>query len=121
MMSASKCKHVVQYQHNVSIYLEALVTGYSTIKKSLVASPFSPFGFASSFVGTHLEGAGVNLFLRQASGYKGMSDREKEPLYKSTYRICGTASQLSKNLTSFGTIFKAYLDSCCLATLSIIY
>ena len=131
MVGASKRKHVAQELlllclNNENIrcvttpgFTEALITGCLTTRKSSEPSHFSLFGVASSFAGTHLEGTDINLLLRRASESKDLTEKEKGSLYKSTYIICGTASQLTKNLTIFGAITKAYLGPCSLATLFI--
>ena len=132
MVGASKRKHVAAELlllclNNDNIrcvttpsLTEALITGCLTSKKSSEPSHFSPFGVASSFAGTHLEGTDINLLLRRASESKDLTEKEKGALYKSTYIICGTASQLAKNLTIFGAISKAYLGPCSLASLFIL-
>ena len=131
MVGASKRKHVAQELlllclNNDNIrcvttpgFTEALITGCLTTRKTSEPSHFSPFGVASSFAGTHLEGTDINLLLRRASESKDLTEKEKSNLYKTTYIICGTASQLSKNLTIFGAVSKAYLGPCSLATLFI--
>ena len=129
MVGASKRKHVAAELlllclNNDNIrcvttpgFTEALITGCLTSKKSDEPSHFSPFGVASSFAGTHLEGTDINLLLRRASESKDLTEKEKGALYKSTYIICGTANQLAKVLTIFAAVCKVYLGACSLATL----
>ena len=76
-----------------------------------VSSHVSPFGVAYSFASAYLKGTVINLLLRRASESKDLIEKEKGALYKSTYIICGTAGQLSKNLTISGAISMVVADA----------
>ena len=82
-----------------------------TSKKPMEPSKFSPFGLATSFAGNHLQDVDVTLLLRQASESNQLSEKEEDALYKFTFIICTTVTQLSKNLVIFRAVTKAYIET----------
>ena len=129
MVGASKRKHVAQELlllclNNDNIHcnttpslIEALITGAITSKKPMEPSQFSPFGLATSFAGTHLQDINITVLMRRVSESKQLSEKDEDALYKSTFIICTTATQLSKNLVIFRAVAKAYIGTHSLVTL----